>query len=323
MHRSRIEVAVVATCLLIVASLVPPALLAARDRQREQLCQDRLRRLSAAFVQYESAHGGFPPRRSGFNDGNAYGGWGASIYNYLGVTEVEGKYDVRYDFFDPQNKSIVESPMPVFLCPSTPADRYVQIQSQASTKTPNPDKDTVYISKARACDYIASNGVLMTGNGYGINAMGGRGVGNERQAMTDNQDLPLSKITDGLSNTLLLIEQAGRPSEWRVGKLTKSDSTQFGMSPNARGAWAGWGSIAFSAADAETGETPGRGDSTDCSVNCNNWFGIYGFHEGGANVLFCDGSVRFVGARLDPLTFAYLTVRDDGHVIDHEDFVEK
>ena len=104
MHRSRIEVAVVATCLLIVASLVPPALLAARDRQREQLCQDRLRRLSAAFVQYESAHGGFPPRRSGFNDGNAYGGWGASIYNYLGVTEVEGKYDVRYDFFDPQNK---------------------------------------------------------------------------------------------------------------------------------------------------------------------------------------------------------------------------
>jgi prepilin-type processing-associated H-X9-DG protein len=59
---------------------------------------------------------------------------------------------------------------------------------------------------------------------------------------------------------------------------------------------------------------------TDCTVNCNNTFGIYGFHEDGANVLLCDGSVRFVGKKLNPLTFAYLTICDDGHVIGSDDY---
>lgn len=318
-----IEVAVVAICLLVVSAVLIPGLLVAREASREQSCQDRLRQLGAAFTQYETVHRGLPPRRSGFNDGNPYGGWGGHLVPYLGLPDSVGTYDPGYDFFDPKNKALVESPVPVFFCPSSPAERFVQIQSQASTKSLNPDKDTVFTCKAAAVDFIASNGVLMARNGYGINAMGGeRGIGNQRQPMTDNTVLPVSKITDGLSNTLLLIEQAGRPSAWRNSQQKPGDG-QFGMSPNARGAWAGWGSIAFGAADAETGETPGRGDSTDCSVNCNNWFGIYGFHQGGANVLFCDGSVRFVSTKLDPLTFAYLTVRDDGHLIEQDDFASE
>lgn len=320
---SRIEVAVVAGGLLALSAVIAPAILAAREGSREQMCQDRLRRIGAAFTQYESVNRGLPPRRTGFNDGNPYGGWGGHLLPYLGLTDQVGQYDLKYDFFDPKNKAIVEAPMPVFLCPASPAERFVQIQSQATTKSLNPDKDTVYTCKAGTVDFISSNGVLITRNGYGLNALGQeRGIGNQRQPMADNETQALSEVTDGLSNTLLLIEQAGRPSAWR-NKVEKPGEGQFGLSPNARGAWAGWGSIAFGAANAETGETPGRGDNTDCSVNCNNWFGIYSFHERGANVLFCDGSVRFVGTKLDPLTFAYLTIRDDGHLIQHDDFCEE
>tara|TARA_R110002095_G_scaffold197518_1_gene176725 strand:+ start:119 stop:1087 length:969 start_codon:yes stop_codon:yes gene_type:complete len=315
-----IEVVVVVVCMTVLTVVLLPGMLVARDTAREQSCQDRLRQMGVAFLQFEKTQRGLPPRRTGFNDGNPYGGWGGQILPYLKLSDPAGEYDVRYDFFDPKNKAIVESQLIVFLCPSSPAARFVQIQSQASTKSLNPDKDTVYLCKAATVDFITSNGVLMTRNGYGINAMGrGRGIGNQRQPMTDNEMLPLSKITDGLSNTLLLIEQAGRPSAWR-NRVQKPGEGQFGLSPNARGAWAGWGSIAFGAVNAETGERPGRGDGTDCSVNCNNWFGIYSFHQDGANVLFCDGSVRFVGKKLDPLTFAYLTIRDDGHLIQHEDF---
>lgn len=315
-----IEVVAVVVCCLVSSAVLMPGLLVARDAAREQSCQDRLRHLGGAFTQYEGVRRGLPPRRTGFNDGNPYGGWGGHILPYLGLSKDLGEYDLHYDFFDPKNKAIVESQLPAFLCPSSPSERVVQIQSQASTKSLNPDKATVYTCQATAVDFIASNGVLMTRNGYGINATGeARGIGNQRQPMADNEKLPLSKITDGLSNTLLLIEQAGRPAAWRNRERKPGDG-QFGLSPNARGAWAGWGSIAFGAANVETGETPGRGDSTDCSVNCNNWFGIYSFHQDGANVLFCDGSVRFVGTRLDPLTFAHLTIRDDGHLIDHDDF---
>jgi prepilin-type processing-associated H-X9-DG protein len=241
------------------------------------------------------------------------------VLTYLDDATRAEEYDLQYDFFDPKNRSVTETPMSVMQCPTSPPNRFIEIQSQATTKSLNEDKDTVFQCRGAVTDFIASNGVLMTDQGYGINALANEErLGNQRQPMTDNENLSLSKITDGLSNTLLLIEQAGRPDVWR--KRAKNEGVgQFGLSPNARGAWAGWGSIAFGAADSETGETPGRGHSTDCSVNCNNWFGIYGFHDGGANVLLCDGSVRFIGIGLDPLTFAYLTIRDDGHMIHQGD----
>ena len=317
---NRAESIVVAGGLFFALTVLPPVILTTRYQAQEQTCRDRLRHVGVAFAGYEQAHGGLPPRRTGFNDGNPYGGWGEQILPHLGVTERIGQYDSDYDFFDPKNKAVVESQLPELLCPSSPAGRAVEIQSQASTKSLNPDKDTVFTCLAGSVDFISSNGVLLAREGYGLNALSQeRNNGNQRQPMTDNETSPLSRITDGLSNTLLLIEQAGRPAVWRK-KEQKPGAGQFGVSPNARGAWAGWGSIAFGAAHAETGETPGRGVGTDCSVNCNNWFGIYGFHPDGANVLFCDGSVRFVSTKLDPLTFAYLTIRDDGHVIEYEDF---
>jgi len=315
---SRIEWVVIAGCGLCVAALVPPAMLVASDDSKERACHDRLRRIGDAFVQYESLKGGLPPRRTGFNDGNPYGGWGCHILPYLEGMGQRDRYDMAYDFFDPKNKAVVEAESPAFLCPSSPAARVVQIQSQATTKSQNPDKDTVYTCRAAATDFIASNGFLAGPMGYAFPGQGqGGGFGNERQPLADNERSPVSKITDGLSRTLLLIEQAGRPTVWRKNEQRPGDG-QFGMSPNARGAWAGWGSIGFGPANSETGDTPGGGDGTDCSVNCNNWFGIYSFHAAGANVLFCDGSVRFVGLGLDPLTFAYLTIRDDGHLIDEE-----
>ncbi len=278
-----------------------------------------MRHQGLAFQKYAAIHSGFPPRRVGFNNGKPYGGWGGYLLPHLPEASQGFEWDSRYDFFDAQNDQVAESALATLICPTSPAGRSVEIQSQASTKSLNPDKDTVQVCKAAVSDYIASNGVLLTGSGYGMNAIAGsRGIGNQRQPMADDEHTSLNKITDGLANTLLLIEQAGRPAPWR-NRNKLDEAGQFGVSPNARGAWAGWGSIAFGAANRKTGETPGVGDSTDCSVNCNNWFGIYSFHQDGAVVLFCDGSVRCVGNGLDPITFAQLTIRDDGQLVDLAD----
>jgi prepilin-type processing-associated H-X9-DG protein len=145
--------------------------------------------------------------------------------------------------------------------------------------------------------------------------------GNQRQAMTDSENLPLAKITDGLSNTILIVEKAGAPAAYRHGKKTSKDDLFAGQN-NSRGAWAGYGSIAFAPMDPKSDETlrSAKGDSNDCSVNCNNTFGIYGFHEKGANILLCDGSVKFVTPALDGLTFGRLTTRDDGQLITADGF---
>ncbi|AWM40530.1 hypothetical protein GobsT_09610 [Gemmata obscuriglobus] len=317
---SRTEFAVSAVLCLAAAGLVLPRVQAARADAARAQCTENLRKLGQACLEFEKAQGGLPPRRGGFNNGEPYSGWGAAILPHLGEEATAKKYNPKLDFFDPANKAAVETRVKPFLCPAAPAERAVRIESQASTKAANPDKDTVFTVAAAVSDYIASNGVLLPRGGYALNFNdAGQMNGNQRQPMGDNDVTPLAKITDGTSTTLLLIEQAGRPAVWRNGKKRDSDG-QFGMSPNARGAWAGWGSIAFGPADAATGESPGRGDATDCAVNCNNWFGVYGFHAGGANVLMCDGAVKFVGPKLDPLTFAYLTLRDDGHAVSPNDF---
>lgn len=317
---TRVEFAVTAAGCVLAAGLLLPRVQAARADAARAQCTDNLRKLGQGFAEFERANGGLPPRRAGFNNGEPYSGWGAYTLPHLGEDAVTKKYDFKRDFFDPANRAAVESQVKPFHCPAAPGDRAVRIESQASTKSTNPDKDTVFTVQAATCDYIASNGVLLPRGGYAVNINGvGQMNGNQRQPLGDNEFTPLSKITDGTSCTLLLIEQAGRPDVWRLGKKKDGDG-QFGMSPNARGAWAGWGSIAFGPASAETGENPGKGDSTDCTVNCNNWFGVYGFHTGGANVLMCDGAVRFVTPKLDPLTFAHLTLRDDGHLIAPTDF---
>jgi|GEM_PF-2454026 len=317
---TRIDVVAVAVLTLVATGAALPRLLAARQDAATARCQDNLRILGLSCLRFEASHGGFPARRAGFNNGAPYGGWGTEILPFINEPDLANRYNPKRDFFDPGNRAASETQVATFHCPAAPAGRTVAIQSQASAKSENPDKDSVFSIKGGTCDFITSNGVLMPGNGYGLNATDlGPMIGNQRQPMGDNEHVPLSKISDGLSCTLLLIEQAGRPEVWRSGQK-KDGAGQFGMSPNARGLWAGWGSIAFGAASATTGETPGRGDASDCSVNCNNWFGIYGFHAHGANVLLCDGSVRFVGTKLDPLTFLHLTVRDDGHLIGPNDF---
>jgi len=319
MGLTRIELLVGASLAVLAVGLVLPRVQAARADAARVQCKENLRILGQGFLGYEKAKGGFAPRRSGFNDGNPYAGWGVHILPYINEPELAKKYNFKLDCFDPGNKAVVETQIAAFKCPASPAKRTTPIQSQASAKSENPDKDTPFKVEGGVNDYISSNGVLFPRNGYALNANElDQMLGNQRQPTTDNVDVPLVRITDGLSCTVLLIEQAGRPDTWRAGKKQNAEGAQFGMAANARGMWAGWGSIAFGPSGADGG--PAKGDAADCSVNCSNVFGIYSFHDAGAHILLCDGAVRFVGKKFDPLTFMYLTIRDDGHLLAPNDF---
>jgi hypothetical protein len=182
---SRVEF-LVAGCLTVLAvGLAVPAIQAARQLEARTQCGNNLQKLGKGFAEYEKVHGGLPPRRAGFNNGKTYAGWGAYILPYVGEEAVSRKYDQKYDFFDPANKEAVETQVKTYLCPASP-DRVVPIQSQASTKSANPDKDTVYTVKCGPTDFISSNGMAVPGGGYGLNALATERLGgNQRQPMTD------------------------------------------------------------------------------------------------------------------------------------------
>jgi prepilin-type processing-associated H-X9-DG protein len=51
------------------------------------------------------------------------------------------------------------------------------------------------------------------------------------------------------------------------------------------------------------------------ALNCGANSPVQSAHPGGANVLLCDGSVRFLPELIAPSTLFNLANRDDGHVL--------
>ena len=99
---------------------------------------------------------------------------------------------------------------------------------------------------------------------------------------------PASKFPDGLSNTMMVLEDTGRPQYWLYGKLGTGNSSNWPWSdPSNR--------ITVQVASAcNKGKT---------FFNCNNNNEIYSFHPGGVYLVMGDSSVRFVAETTDPEAF--------------------
>jgi prepilin-type processing-associated H-X9-DG protein len=129
--------------------------------------------------------------------------------------------------------------------------------------------------------------------------------------MNDNVNRKLTDITDGLSNTLLVTEQAGRANFYIRGVQQASNTA---MSNYAWwGPWASYQVFAFwqFGSDGITKDGPGG----PCTINCNNSQGVYAFHTSGANAVYVDGSVHFMHVGMDPNTLFGLVTINGGEIL--------
>jgi hypothetical protein len=128
-------------------------------------------------------------------------------------------------------------------------------------------------------------------------------------------DLPrrrrLADIRDGLSNTMLVTEQAGRAALYILGRAQASNA---GLSQAQ--SWGSWPSyqvfqVQVFGADGITKDGPGG----VCTINCNNSQGVYSFHPVGAEAVFVDGSVHFLSESLDANILIALVTINSGEVL--------
>ena len=107
-------------CTGLPALLMLPALQTAREAQRGQMCQNNLRQIGSALLQYHADMGCFPPAYIADDRGQPLHSWRVLILPYLDRKDL---YD-SYDFDEPWNgpKNILLAPLvpPVFACPSDP-----------------------------------------------------------------------------------------------------------------------------------------------------------------------------------------------------------
>jgi hypothetical protein len=149
--------------------------------------------------------------------------------------------------------------------------------------------------------------------------------------MASNRFTKFASVTDGLSNTIMLAEAAGRPARYEMGKqLEPYAAGTFGNPATAyiNGAWAHPGNvIAVDGASVQTVSGIVRGlnlntgnlnTGSRCTLNCTNQGEIYSFHTGGANTAAGDASTRFISASIDLKTLYLLVARSDGNPIGFE-----
>ncbi len=131
----------------------------------------------------------------------------------------------------------------------------------------------------------------------------------------------IASITDGTSNTMMVAEGAARPIGYNHARQIYNqnggpvDGTINPVSGGG-GAWAD----PFSYAHLDGASADGIRGNGICLINCTTNNEIYGFHPGGANALFADGSVHFLKESINPLVVVYLITRAGGEVMSSDQY---
>ena len=302
-----IELLVVIAIIAVLIGLLLPAVQKVREAAARMYCQNNLKQIALACTNYEGTHGRYPSSNT-FAPQPLHG-WVAVVLPYLEQENVRKIYVTTANWYDPANAPARNAQVKTFLCPSASSGRVGACAVPGAPGSPFTgaawDYSNVAVVAKDLLVYLNYPDAANTYLSYW------RGV-------MSSQGSTVAQITDGLSNTLLMVEDAGRPEYWVKGRrVTDRPPVAPGGPDNGAvvgGLWAdhqkGFG-VEGTSAD-------GFAVVGECAVNCNNSFEVYAFHPNGANVALADGSVRFLREGMSIRTLAALATRAGGEVIANE-----
>jgi prepilin-type N-terminal cleavage/methylation domain-containing protein/prepilin-type processing-associated H-X9-DG protein len=288
-----VELLVVIAIIGILVGLLLPAVQSAREAARRIQCTNNLKQIVLAMHNFEGAYK-YLPYGDRLNDAHPQKvGPGVQVLPFLEQASLSSQYNWKINWYDPGNSEVVRTKLNVFFCPSTPNGG----REFSSTEGGVP-------FTAATADYMPPSGIgnnekLFLQNTYGMN------IADDKAMLTKKVKTPnrLRDTTDGLSNSIMYTECAGKPDVWCNGKMTGGFNYKTGWASHATG---------FDPRMIAPGKCSGVGS---CTINCTNDQGVYSFHPGGANVGMGDGSVRFLTSSLSPEVFAGLLTRANGEII--------
>jgi prepilin-type N-terminal cleavage/methylation domain-containing protein/prepilin-type processing-associated H-X9-DG protein len=329
-----LELLVVIAIIGVLIALLLPAVQQVRQAAARAQCKNNLKQLGLALHNYAGDHeNAFPPSYTVTITPTSVNevAWGTVLLPYIEETALYSNYDLKSAAFPApyglaSNIAVISTPVRAFICPATPSTGAARIYTYDLTDEANafaglhlPPGALQYT--AAPSDYTGINGVRaslwenLTRNGY--------------PAVTATTDVdgilgsdtpcPLTSITDGLSNTILLGEVAGKPN-WYVRGQQRAVPAPY--QPALEGG--GWGDLMI-------GDNWLAGTDDSCTTDspvglatvigtCNRRFsgedmaGLYSFHAGGVNIVLGDGSVRSLSNATDPLLVCQLITKAGGEV---------
>jgi prepilin-type N-terminal cleavage/methylation domain-containing protein/prepilin-type processing-associated H-X9-DG protein len=342
-----IELLVVIAIIAVLIALLLPAVQAAREAARRIQCVNNLKQLGLAMHNYESSNGVLPPQMvMTFTSAGAVfwkSTWGPSsrITPYLELGTVYNAINFTNKNSDPSNATAASTQLKMFLCPS-------EVNPQAYSTTNTTGVTATYgVSNYSWCD-----GTWYTFGGYG-------GVPNSG-AFCTNISRTFASFTDGLSNTVLGSEvKTYQQTFHNCTAVPPPGPTGFSVYPAMAVVLASVAAAPTSGCVLITGPSgmPGGGHSEWC--NGNSGYDCFttalppntvslagsptldsdmsstneadggptyasitsrGYHPGGVNALFADGSVHFIKNSINFQTWRALGTIGGGEVISADSY---
>jgi prepilin-type N-terminal cleavage/methylation domain-containing protein/prepilin-type processing-associated H-X9-DG protein len=238
--------------------------------------------------------------------------WVAFTLPYMEQQAVANAYNFQITFcgFTPgagikhANHTAISTVVNSLICPSSPVGDKVLKAGRASNPATGAQINDWY---GAISDYAINDAVSVGVTPDFADPSNDRSppwVGSIKGVMFGNKLRRIADVTDGLSNTFIVSEDAGRPVRCEFGKILAG-----GTSSGA--AWADYQSEYF---------THGVSGERNCHTNCTNDNEDYSFHPGGANKLYADGSVRLMKVSTSMRIFARLMSFNGGEVISADSY---
>jgi prepilin-type N-terminal cleavage/methylation domain-containing protein/prepilin-type processing-associated H-X9-DG protein len=311
-----IELLVVIAIIAILVGLLLPAVQKVRDAANRMSCQNNMKQIGLGLLNYESTFQIFPVGDNRDETGGPYTCWGASILPFIEQQNIANLYNFKLDYNNPVNYPAIAQQVKIYNCPATPNNPRFDT---------TPDEGVAFNGGTEprgVTDYFGINNmetwIPVVGNCVGsFPAFASYQIGNDFDqprvgviCRIGSGQTRIAMITDGTSNTLAILESAGRPFAWGPGFKSQ------GMLNPGEGGWSdpnGLGKIKGS--NPVTGSTKPKGSAANtCSMQCNNTNEPYSFHTSGCNWLFADGSVHFIAQSASLCVIGSLATRAGGEI---------
>ena len=279
-----IELLVVIAIIAVLIALLLPAVQQAREAARRTQCSNNLKQIGLAIHNYHDTYSRLP--LSSIDPGHSRSGAFASILPYIDQANVYQRYDFSLGNSNPVNLTAVAQRITAYLCPSTPFRRPVPIRGcDANDRAPG-----TYAVCTGSDDPWGTTASGVPNNGAIVNS------GSGSTSMRD--------MTDGTSSTFL-----GGESAWNFADYTFTSGPCNGQ---IRWGFTYWSSpyplaTAFS--------TKGPFNPKSRAGDNNRLANFRSEHTGIVNMLFCDGSVKYLSENIDHSLLDKLATRAGGEVV--------
>ena len=331
-----VELLVVIAIIGILIALLLPAVQAAREAARRSQCTNQLKQMGLGSLNHHDVHGHFPTSGWGFLwvgdpdrgfDRSQPGGW---VYNILPFIEQGTLHGMGQgltiapvanaaalqDDTSPakaQASSIrIGTPVPALNCPSRRSSiAYPATTAHRHLRAPNGTASTLNVAR---CDYAGNGGDVPN-----LYAAGPATYAEEAtyQLWPDHttatgviygrSEIAIRHVTDGTSNTYLIVEKYLMPDNYRNGEDPGDNENMYMGFNEDIVRWTGNG-VTYILPPLQ--DTPG--------VLGRDGFGSA--HAAGMNAALCDGSVHFISYAIDQEMHRRLGNRKDGLPIDGDVF---